>query len=113
MRQNFIRKKIGDIYYDLARLCMEYVSHKEVYEKNFKIKIKIKTAHVSIKRNKKLILAKKIFKKWIVDNGYDLKKVMILTSLIYLNICSLHHFPYNNFLFLFGKKMLVENLKEI
>ena len=90
-----------------------YISHKEVYEENFKIKNTIKTAHVSIKRNKKLILAEKIFKKWIVDNGYDLKKVMILTSLIYLNICSLHHFPYNNFLFLFGKKMLVENLKEI
>lgn len=69
------KKKIGDVYYDLAKIMHGiYVSHKEVHENNFKIKFRANAVYVSINRSKKLILAEKIFKKWIVNNGYDLKK---------------------------------------
>ena len=42
--------------------------------------------------------------------GYDIKKIKILTSLIFLNIASLHHFPYSLLLYGLGKKMLYEEL---
>ena len=111
-RQNFNNEKIyGDIYYDLAKIMHGiYVSHKEVHENNFKVLTKQNKVRIFIKRNKKLKIIEKLFKNWIEKNGYDLKKVMILTGLIFLNISPLHHYPYNNFLFLLGKKMLSENL---
>ena len=45
----------------------------------------------------------KIFYDWLKKNRYDVKKVNILTGLIFLNICALHHFPYSIFV-LHGKK---------
>ena len=43
---------------------------------------------------------------------YDLKKVNILTSIIFLNIASLHHYPYSKYLYFLGKEMLDKNLKK-
>ena len=50
------------------------------------------------------------FDQWLFINKLNRKKVYILTSLIYLNIASLHHFPYSLFLYGLGKKMLKESL---
>ena len=50
------------------------------------------------------------FNEWILMNNYDLKKVKILCSLIYLNIAPLHHEPYNYLLFALGKLMLHRQL---
>ena len=36
-------------------------------------------------------------------NNYSIKKVEILTALIYLNIAALHHYPYSIFLYYLGK----------
>jgi len=44
-------------------------------------------------------------------NGYDLKKVEVLTSIIWINMAPLHEYPFNNFLFNFGKYNLYKNLK--
>ena len=111
-RQDFNNeKKYGDIYYDLAKIMHGiYVSHKEVYENNFSIKTDLKKVKIKIKRNRSSVLAENLFKKWLMKNSFDIKKVMIITALIYLNISPLHHYPYNNFLFLLGKKILSENL---
>ena len=45
-------------------------------------------------------------------NNYDVKKVKILTALIFLNIAPLHHFPYCKMLFYLGKESLFDILKE-
>ena len=50
------------------------------------------------------------------QDNYDLKKVRILSSLVLLNIAPLHHYPYNIFLYYFGKDMLyryINNKKDI
>ena len=47
---------------------------------------------------------------WMLENGYNLKKVKVLTALIYLNIAALHHYPYSLLLYGLGKKMLKEEL---
>ena len=41
-----------------------------------------------------------------VLRGYSLTKIRILTALIFLNIATLHHYPYSLLLYAVGKDML-------
>ena len=50
------------------------VSHKIVHENKFKIISDDKETIVKIKLNKNNIALTKIFKEWIIKNGYDYKK---------------------------------------
>jgi hypothetical protein len=50
------------------------------------------------------------FARWLEDNGYDAKKVRVMTALIYLNIAALHHNPYSLLIFSLGKSMLKKEL---
>ena len=63
-------------------------------------------------RNQKLILCERLFYDWLNENGYDGKKVKILTSIIFLNIAALHHNPYSHLLFALGKMMLNDEINE-
>jgi hypothetical protein len=58
--------------------------------------------------NSKLNECEKILHKFIIDKGLDLKKVKILTALIWINMAPLHEYPFNNFLFNYGKYKLNE-----
>lgn len=62
-------------------------------------------------RKQILVQCEKSFEKWIISNGYDIKKVKVLTALVYLNIAALHHHPYGLLLYALGKSMLFENLQ--
>ncbi len=53
----------------------------------------------------------KLFERFIVDNNFDLNKVKLISSLIYLNIAPLHHNPYSQLLFFHGKLELYNYLK--
>jgi len=109
-RQNFSGlKKYGDIYYDLAKLYHGIVVSHELVNKNyFNIKRDGGIITFDILRNHKLVEAEKVFEKFIVEKGYDLYKVKLLTALIFLNIAALHHYPYSEFLFYLGKYQLSE-----
>ena len=97
----------GDIYYDLAKLMHGIiVSHEFVVKKKFKISWNFQNIKFNMQRSKNHKICQKIFEKWILENGYDLKKVRILTAIIYLNIAALHHYPYSLLLFALGKSML-------
>lgn len=111
-RQEFEgRIDYGDIYYDLAKIMHGlYVSHKEVVKDNFSVNWTNKKIEISIKSSYHQKKAIKFFEKWLIKNNFDIKKVKILTSLIYLNICPLHHNPYNLFLYALGKSMLFKTL---
>ena len=103
----------GDIYYDLAKInhCF-IIDHNVIKQKKFRIKFvspnKIKLNYYQDQKNK---ICKKIFYKFLKKNNYSIKKVEILTALIYLNIAPLHHYPYSSFLFYLGKLELVKALK--
>ena len=56
---------------------------------------------------------KNILKKFVKDNGYDYNKVEVLTSIIWINMSPLHEYPFNTFLFNFGKYNLYKNLKSL
>ena len=101
MRQDFSGNKFyGDIYYDLAKLMHGMIiSHNVIKKNGFKIIKKNNGKNIIYSfnqdyKNKKII---KKFKKWIKLNGFDVNKVNTLTSLIFLNIAPLHHYPYSIF----------------
>ena len=57
-----------------------------------------------------LIECKAVLHEFIKENKYDLKKINLLTSIIWINMAPLHEYPFNNFLFNFGKYNLYKTL---
>lgn len=111
-RQDFATSiSTGDIYYDLAKLMHGLImSHELVLLKQFEIKWTKTRIDYDFYRKQKLVQCEDLFNAWILANGYDLKKVRVLTALIYLNIAALHHRPYSDLLYALGKSMLSEEL---
>ena len=103
----------GDIYYDLAKINHGLIiDHSVIKKSQFDIKIEkknIKIKFVQSQENKK---CQKLFFKFLKDNNYSILKVKIITSLIFLNIAGLHHYPYSIFLYYLGKMLLSKTLKE-
>ena len=111
-RQDFNKSiKYGDINYDFAKLLHGLiVSHESVAKKKFFIKKKKNQLLIGIKNKKIYAEYINIYCKWLRQNNYDVRKIKILSGLIFLNICGLHHYPYSIFLYYLGKKILIEEL---
>ena len=111
-RQDFAGNlKIGDIYYDLAKLLHGLIVSHELIVKNM-FKIKWNKNNIKYK-----LLQKKIYKdcenyfyNWCSKKNYSIKKIKIITALIFLNIAALHHYPYSLFLYALGKHMLKKTI---
>ena len=63
--------------------------------------------------NSTLLRCKDLLHNFIIENGYDLKKVKVLSSIIWINMAPLHEYPFNKFLFNFGKYNLYKTLNDI
>ena len=61
--------------------------------------------------NSTLLRCKDLLHIFIVKSGYDLKKVEVLSSIIWINMAPLHEYPFNRFLFNFGKYNLYKALQ--
>ncbi len=48
---------------------------------------------------------------FIKDKGFELKKIKLLTGLIYLNMAALHHSPFNFALMSIGRQIIFDALK--
>lgn len=97
----------GDIYYDLAKLNHNLTVNHDIVDKELFNKDK---DNCYILTNSILNECKKIFKKFCQENNYDYKKIEILSSLIWINMSPLHEYPFNDFLFNFGKYNLYKNI---
>ena len=103
---------VGDIYYDLAKMLHGLlVSHESIVRENYFVEIKRSKVKIHIKNKKIYQKYIKVYYDWLKKNKYDIKKVNILTGLIFLNICALHHFPYSVFLYYMGKEILIKEIK--
>ena len=103
----------GDIYYDLAKLMHGLiVSHRLINKSQYKVSWESNNINFELKRFQKDVDFEQFFIEWSIKNNYDVKKIRILTALIYLNIAPLHHVPYNNLLFALGKLMLKRELEK-
>ena len=99
---------IGDIYYDLAKLNHNLTINHEIVNKKL---YNHSPENCYIMCNSKSLDCRKILKYFIIQNGYDYKKVQVLTSVIWINMAPLHEYPFNEFLFNFGKLNLYKALQ--
>lgn len=113
-RQNFgTLKEYGDLYYDLAKLLHGLiVSHELINKEHFTIDQKNDIIKFDLYRRYSLVQNERDFLCYLKDNKLDIRKVRMLTALIFLNIAALHHEPYNKLLFYLGKYELHNLLKE-
>jgi NDP-sugar pyrophosphorylase family protein len=111
-RQDFAGDlQIGDIYYDLAKLLHGLiVSHELIANRHFEVSWLNDEIRFGLFRKQELVECEQRFYDWCADSGFSVKKVRILTSLIYLNIAALHQHPYALLLFALGKRMLNREL---
>lgn len=102
----------GDIYYDLAKLLHGLIiSHELIAGDFYKVEWRPDQITYDFHRKHILVECERDFGLWIDAEGYDRKKVWVLTALIYLNIAALHHHPYSLLLFALGKDMLAQETK--
>ena len=96
------------MYYDLAKLNHNLTVNHDLVNKNL---FGSSPDNCYILTNSILNECKETLHSFIINKGYDLKKVNILTSLIWINMAPLHEYPFSTFLFNFGKYNLYKNLK--
>ena len=106
--------ELGDLNYDLAKLLHGIlVSHPVVHRGQFEVNRLNGEYLIDIDRPLSLIDYEVEFRKWIDEKGYNIKAVELLTALIFLNICPLHHRDYDLFLFLLGRLLLRRAVEKI
>ena len=102
----------GDVYYDLSKLYGGMnLSYQSIKNNKFSFEMTNNEVFYGYDINSNLMEAKDVFEKFILDNGFDLKKIKVLTGIIYLNMSPLHHDPFDHFLFFLGKTMIHKSLK--
>lgn len=102
----------GDFYYDLAKLyagCM--LPYSQIKKGNFNFAYENQEVIFDFPINNNLIDAKYEIEKFVEKKNLDLKKIKIISSLIYLNMCPLHANPFSNLLYFLGISKLDETLK--
>tara|TARA_R110002096_G_C14639352_1_gene725452 strand:+ start:799 stop:2337 length:1539 start_codon:yes stop_codon:yes gene_type:complete len=110
-RQDFANElEVGDVYYDLAKLNHNLMVNHDIVDKKL---FNSSPKNCYILCNSTLLKCRDILHKFIIENGYDLKKVEVLSSIIWVNMAPLHEYPFNNFLFNFGKYNLYKALENV
>ncbi|AQL29798.1 MULTISPECIES: nucleoside-diphosphate-sugar pyrophosphorylase [unclassified Prochlorococcus] len=114
-RQDFASNiKCGDRYYDFAKLMHGLIVNHKIIEKNlYSINWINDDINFDLNRTFNLVQCENYFNNWLNNNTYSSRKVYLLTSLIYLNIAGLHHYPYSELLFSLGKSMLYKNINNL
>lgn len=104
-RENFGNNiEYGDIYYDLSKLRHNiFFNHLNINNKLYTLTNEDNNLIVDMKCNYYLIQQIEEYDKFIKENNYDLKKIKILTAIIWINMAPLHTYPLSNFLFNLGK----------
>ena len=112
-RTDFSSLNYGDIYYELSKLNhMLTINTRKVLEG--KIGVNYKSSNevkYYFQTKKKLLNFQKILYQFLENKYFDLKKVKMLTALIYLNISKFYNNPYSELLFYHGKYQLYKLIK--
>lgn len=113
-RQDFASNiKCGDRYYDFAKLMHGLIVNHKIIESNlYSVNWINDDINFDLNRKFNLVQCENYFKIWLDNNSYSSRKVYLLASLIYLNIATLHHYPYSELLFSLGKSMLYKNVHQ-
>jgi len=102
----------GDVYYDLAKLMHGLIiSHDIINDDLYNFDRSMNEIKYDFLRKNINIDCEDIFVEYINKWGYDVKKVKVMTALIFLNIAMFHHYPYCHLLFYLGKNLLNKSLE--
>jgi aminoglycoside phosphotransferase (APT) family kinase protein len=94
----------GDMYYDLAKLRHNIqFTHGNIAAGLFEIHKDADGIEIDMKTNWSLMRQLEEVDRHIVERGWNLQKVKILTALIWLNMAPLYPSPLADFLYGFGK----------
>jgi len=105
---------VGDKYYDLAKLRHNSIfNHKNISNHLYHITVNEKTVCVDLKCNYFLMKQLELFDRFAMEQNLDLRKIKILTSIIWLNMSSLYDGDLSLFLFYFGKLNLFLTLQDL
>jgi len=103
----------GDIYYDLSKILHGIiVPHSSVLNELYSIThIDANGESIEIKIERPEIYddLEEYFMRWCSLNNYNIRKIKLLTAIIFINIAPLHHIPYNRFLFYLGLLQLKQH----
>ena len=101
----------GDIYYDLAKLNHNLIFNHEIVNNNgYYLSINNGEIACDLHRSHNMVLYQESLLKLLESKGYNINKIQILSSIIWLNMAPLHVYPLNKFLFHFGKYNLWKQL---
>ncbi len=101
----------GDLYYDLAKLYGGLIlSYKAIKQNKFSCDVRGHEVRFDFQTPDALTEIRATYEKFLVDHGYDLHKVQVLTALIFLNMSPLHHAPFDVMLFHLARSMLKKSL---
>lgn len=104
---------IGDVYYDLAKILHGLIINHELINLDlYHTDWQADQIAFDVHRRQSLVDCERYFEVWLANHGYDVRKVRVLTALIYLNIAPLHHHPYTLLLYSLGKSMLRAELEK-
>ena len=112
-RQDFANlKDVGDLYYDLAKLYGGLViSYPLIKEGMFSATQSGERMYYSFFVKSDLHEAREHYEQFLLQQEYDLRKIKMLTSLIFLNMSPLHNGPFDVLLHGLGRSMLYKALK--
>lgn len=97
----------GDMYYDLAKLNGGlYISYKKIKQNKFHFNLKNNEINIHMEENKFLAESKKSFNSFVAQNNLDLRKIEVLTGIIFLNMSPMHNEPFSHYVYYLGKKQL-------
>jgi choline kinase len=106
--------RVGDMYYDLAKLNHSlYINNEVVLSNNFFSKPQGTGSKCGILRRDDFVAMEKVLEVFIADSGFDLKKVKLLMALIWLNMSPLHVHPFDQFLFDYGRFSLWKTFNDV
>lgn len=101
----------GDLYYDLAKLYGGLtIAYSHVKKGVFGYAKDDNKVVTELPLTDVLEPIRSRFERFITQSGYDLRRVKILTGIIFLNMSPLHHAPFDVLLHHLGKATLVEAL---
>jgi hypothetical protein len=102
----------GDLYYDLSKLyggCI--LPYNQIKNNNFNFVSDKNEIFFEFGLTNSVNEAKQEFTNFLIKNKYDIEKIEIITSLIYLNMSPLHSEPFSHLLYFFGKLRLSKILQ--
>ena len=97
----------GDMYYDLAKLNGGiYVSYQKIKKNLFTYEENLDDIKIFVQSDLFLKKSKQIFNNFVKKNNLDIRKIEVLTGIIFLNMAAMHHAPFSHFIYHLGRYKL-------